>query len=778
MRKFCSFLLGIFLCTGLACAASRVQNSTPKKEAPSVSTRQANNTKNSTTSRSTTNRAQKTVQNDTKKTISRSAANKTVSPRQNITTRTNTPRSNISSRRTSRAATLSASTNTGIGENYNVCRDSYFACMDQFCANQNESYRRCVCSSRLPEIQKQEKLLSQTADNLQDFQSLNIDVISKTADEVKSMFSASTGEKTIKQDVSLSGKTLNNISDILQKNKHDALSTQGTLDIAGDIKNVWVTSDFIGSTNIANLTGESLYNAVHNQCVEIISENCTQSDLKMVTATYGMYIENDCSVLMSNIDNRLTAANAAIHTTRHQMQDARLENYDVHNSLSVNDCIAAVRKDITADTACGDNYIHCLDFSGKYLDLTTGTPIYSSEFYQLENQLSLSDDILKNKTNTKFVNMLDKKRIFAEKSLDLCTDNADAVWEEFLRQSIVEIYQQQQQRVQDVKSECLDVVNKCYLNKSDTLLNFSDNSSLISLGHTLELSEDLCADKLTTCSNLYGGGPAGLSVLVNTMREITNETIAQTCPELLKTFAQNICAVSTSDSAHSYPYGCRVYAPGESMYARNAICNSTLVNPFSRSAILPNEPVLPDAYYICESTNKLYTSCKFNYYLYNDSNTSNIATTCGGDDYYNSDTKYCRNHATECHICQPGYVCTGGKNAPQNLDQTLYDSCGLYYVGSLYQQLVRFAIQNCTRPSDDSYVLPDSILADVDTVMRSVKTNLISELSQECEDYNGTWVDIPWIDNDSDGYHDTTGDALSQSFYLYTGTNKLWGYCK
>jgi len=65
--------------------------------------------------------------------------------------------------------------------------------MDQFCAQQNESYRRCVCSSRLEDIKAQERLLSQTANQLQDFKDLNIEVIPKTAAEVKAMLSATAG---------------------------------------------------------------------------------------------------------------------------------------------------------------------------------------------------------------------------------------------------------------------------------------------------------------------------------------------------------------------------------------------------------------------------------------------------------------------------------------------------------------------------------------------------------------------------------------------------------
>ena len=737
---------------------------TTKTENTSTATRAQNNSRKTNTSRTATNQSKSASRTAQKKSsLLTDMTTKKVSARPNKNTTMTASYSNIFPRIISRSAT-SKTSNVSFSETYNSCRDAYFTCMDQFCATQSDDYRRCVCSSRLTEIIAQEKQLAQTADNLQDFQNLNIDVISKSKDEVKSMLSASNGEKNIKQDTSNSAKTLNNISEVLKQSKKNALSTQGTLDIAGNIKNIWSITDLIGSSNIADLTGESLYNAVHAQCAEAVSDFCTQSDLTMVSSAYGMYIENDCSILATGLNSRKVAANTAIRTTRHQMQDARLDNYNAHNSLSLNECVARVKQDITQDRACGSEYTHCLDFSGKYLNINTGEPIYSSDFYQLESQLSLSGNVLKNETNAKFVNLLDKKRAFAEQSLDLCVDNADAAWDEFLRQAIVEIYQQQQQRVQDVKAECLTVVNECYLKQSDTLQNFSDNSSIISLGHTLELSEDLCAEKLTTCSNLYGGGPEGLAVLVNTMHNITDETIAQACPEMLMTFAKNICSVPVNDSAHSYPYGCRVYAPGEAMYARVEMCNATLVNPFDRSDILVSTIIVPNTYYVCPLAQKRYVSCAFNRYLYNET----VSIEHG----------FSLNNASECRICPAGLICPGGKSKPQSVDSQLYDTCGIYYVGSLYQQLVRYALQNCRRPSDESYLLSESLLAEVNQVMQTVTNLLVSELSSECTNYNGTWVDIPWIDDDANGYHDTTGDTLNQDFYTRTGTNKLWGYCK
>ena len=767
MRKVCLALIGVFVCINGVFAAERNQNTVSRQSTkndivlPSRTTQ-----RQSVTSRNTNSR--------TNQTSSRNATNKSVVTR-STTLKTTATRTPAKTSRISRAAT----TTKTFGTNYNSCRDTYFTCMDQFCANLSSDYRRCICSSKLSSIQTQEKKLEHTAESLNDFESLNIDAISKTAAEVKAMSSATSGEKAIKKDTSDSMKDLQKISTVLKNTKQKSLSTAGQLDIAGDIKTIWSTTDLIGGSDIANLTGESLFNAVHTQCYDLSKDFCATSDLKMVASAYGMYIENDCAILQNNLDKKMTAANAELRSTRHKMQDARLENYDAHNSLSINDCVAAVRESVTNDVACGAGYIHCLDFTGKYVNITTGEAIYSPEFYQIENQISLSGDVLKNGKNAAFVNALNAKRSFAESNLDLCRDNADEVWNEFMRQAIVEIYQAQQKRVATVKDECLQVVNQCYLKQSESLKNFSDENSQMVFVQTLELSEEMCADKLNTCSNLYGGGPDGLNTLLATMTGITDLTIEQSCPNLLEMFARSTCAVTESDSLHTYPYGCRALAPGESYYARESLCNTTLINPFSRSDIITTQ-TFPQTYAdylgVCKDYRKKYTSCKVNYYLYNENGNT---LWCGGaESDYNNENKFCRHAATECRSCPTQSFCSGGTNAPIGINDELYRKCGQYYVGSLYQQLVIYALQNCTRTTNTTNVLSESLLAEVDKVAKSVRTSLIAILSKDCTDLNGKWVDSLWTDNNNDGYHDITGDALLYDFYVATGANKLWGYCK
>ena len=471
----------------------------------------------------------------------------------------------------------SNNSDANFGTGYNDCRDAYFACMDQFCANVDDGYRRCVCSSRLTEIKQKQAALTQSADSLGNFHDLNLDIIKKSADEVYAMTHATAGEQiaTTTTDDSVSAKTLGAISAVLSQTKSKALSNAGTLDAGGDIKSIWSTTDLASGANIANLTGEPLYNAVNAQCSEMVASVCPETALNMVISAYGMYIENDCATLATDLSKKKLTANASIRETGREMGTARLENYDAHNSLSINDCITKIRQDVTADTACGSDFVHCLDVTGLYLNIDTGEPIYSKSFYNLENQISLSGNILNNQTNHMFINTLNNKKIFAQNSLDKCRDVSGDVWDEFMRQAIIEIHQKQQEKIRDVKTNCLDVVNQCYDEKTNTLKDFSNVSNKTLLGLNLETVEDLCRDKLETCSNLYGGGPEGLKALVDNMHDIVTQRIVAECQDLLSDFGQNLCAVQSTDTLHSYPYTCRVYSPGDQRCAPKAGISDT-----------------------------------------------------------------------------------------------------------------------------------------------------------------------------------------------------------
>ena len=138
------------------------------------------------------------------------------------------------------------------------------------------------------------------------------------------------------------------------------------------------------------------------------------------------------------------------------------------------------------------------------------------------------------------VNALNNKKVFAQNSLDKCRDSSNNIWDEFMRQAIIEIHQKQQEKIRTVKTECLGVVNQCYDKQTTQLKDFSNVNDKPLLGLNLETVEELCKDKLTTCSNLYGGGTDGLARLIETMHEITDKTIEQSCKTLLTKYIQKL----------------------------------------------------------------------------------------------------------------------------------------------------------------------------------------------------------------------------------------------
>ena len=902
MRKVLSFLTACFVCIGATDAAVRTTNSsgrnTTLKQSQNVTVRDSAtpNASRNVDAGARTIVSRTTAPNTSRATVSRATTTNTTKTRDgNTISRTSTSRATIQPSRLTRAATESPTFSSG----YNSCRDAYFTCMDQFCATADDSYRRCFCSSRLSEIKSKQRALGDTADQIQNFKDLNIDVIPKTAAEVNAMLTASSGEYAASKakDTSESAQKLAGISSVLTNTKSKSLSMAGTLDIAGDINAIWANTELANGVNIANLSGETLYNAVHSQCADLVSEHCeSKSTLNMVIAAYGMYIENDCTMLSNALDKKKTTANTAIRETEREMENARLQNYNAHNATSINDCVAKVRNDITADTACGTNYVHCLDVSGLYLDRTTGEPIYTANFYKLETMLSLTGDVLTNQMNRMLVAELNRKRDMAEKSLSTCQDLADDVWDEFMRQAIAEIYQGQQSKIRQVKEECLDVVNKCYDSQTASLRDFSNTKEQLLLGSQLELSEEMCRDKLNACSNLYGGGTSGMRELVATMQNITSQKIAQNCLTTLQEYVTTLCAPPSNDTLHSYPYACRAYAPGEQKYAidwgcQNAIQTVSTTAGSSRKTAQTKEDTesatpqralqatvqsSPSTTlgsparsttksgtrsssngYTCDEDLKQYTSCAEGYYLseciglnsgfnsqtpicYDDSSTGNLKTgaqwsscqvnitnthfrnKCISKEAkvtFNSDgtsitiegqpnasTFTINTHykapdslkrvisgnqtnvkypgGTKCPYFKQTDQGSGGESGEQGQDdsgQTYYatpERCG-DYVGSLYQKVVRYALQACMRPStvenpsNGTTPISTAVLNDVNTTMDAVRFSMSKQLQNECERLGGYWVTTQY---DSDGYGSATLSQFAR-FYSETGANTKWGYC-
>lgn len=535
----------------------------------------------------TTNRSADTVARSASKTqVSRSAI---LGAKNKVRSATNTPvKSGMA-----RAANLARATAvfndvSKIGGGYAQCREAYATCMDQFCANANDTYRRCYCSQRFSEFRDTEAALDAVKLLLQQFEDNNLNAVDKTAAEVNAMYTATVGEAAIKNDVSGAQSILTEVTDILsgkkkpgEDNEKNTLNSElGLLDIDEDI---WggsssIFDNEIQRTNITDLEGQALYNETNKQCMELVKDVCSsEAVLNMATSSYNIMIVQDCNVYERKIDTQREAVMDTVRQAEKILRQARLEEYREHNSADVNECLTKVRTAMMQDTACGENYKRCLDYTGNYID-QNGNAIYSAALFKLTNLIDLyggdgmSSDILgMNPNYNRWFD--DEKRMFVTTALDSCRDIADTVWREFKRTAIIEIAQAQEAKLEEVRSSCVTTITECYDNQSGQMKDMEKNTAEVAGAIGVQAARAMCAEKVMACAAVYGNGTTckydpqtrkiensdacGLTQLMDYVGLVDSVKIAEECTSALTKRAQEMCAPASDDTDHAYPWGCR-----------------------------------------------------------------------------------------------------------------------------------------------------------------------------------------------------------------------------
>ena len=544
----------------------------------------------------------------------RSARSATTAP---VRSAANVTRSGVSRAAMSRATAVFDDVSK-IGGGYAQCREAYATCMDQFCAKANDTYRRCFCSDRFTSFRDTEDALDQAKVLLQQFEDNNLNAIDKTAAEVDAMYSATVGEAAIKNDTSGAAKLLAEIGDLISgKKKATSSSTSSTslgvmsLDFSSDIGDIWGGSSAVSSVfgsdsgvNLSALEGEDLFNQVHKQCSEMISDSCQSSAVaNMAKSAYGIMISQDCNAYEKSIDAKRQQVQNTVRQAEKILREARLEEYRAHNSQDVNECLDKVRTAMLKDTACGSNYQRCLDYTGAYINQSTGEPIYSARLFKLADLIVLngaSADVLAQ--NTAFDDFLDERRMFATTALDSCRDISSVVWTEFKRSALIEISQAQEEKLEEVRMSCVSTMKECYDTQSGALKDFDDTTAKAAGALSAYAAKAMCQDKVVACAALYGsseennkctfdgsgrisnGQACGLTALLSFVNSVDNTRVAEGCETAVENYLTELCTPAAGDKG--YPWGCRTKTLGNfsSVADKTLTATSSLADIISKYA--------------------------------------------------------------------------------------------------------------------------------------------------------------------------------------------------
>lgn len=500
--------------------------------------------------------------------LSRAAVSKSGTARSSVNrSAKNTNINNHVSRAAASRATAVFSDVTKIGGGYSNCRDAYATCMDQFCANADDSYRRCFCSNKFQGFRDMSDNLDQALGMLADFQNNNLNVIDKTTAEVDAMYSSTAGEDAIKKDTSASQKLLDEIGDILSgkrsSSNKSASSSLGIINFGSfsDLGDIWSNSDnsiFNRSSvdNISGLEGEALYKRASSQCAAITRDSCSSDALfNLASSAYSIMITQDCNIVEQSINAKKESVSQTVRKAESLLRDARLEEYRAHNSQDFNACLDKVE-----EAVCGEDYIKCLDYTGDYINQTTGKPIYNQLFKISEITPKLGDDDVLT-ANPRWNQELENKRqLYAVTALDGCRDLAEDVWNEFKHIAMIKIAQKQDELVQNAKDSCVSVIKDCYNYQTGELNDFAEVDDQYNFGAgSVVVARATCYDKVMACAALHGGSDGcqydrttrkisaieekkcGLQALLTFVDTVDSSKVAAECEKTLTARAHELC---------------------------------------------------------------------------------------------------------------------------------------------------------------------------------------------------------------------------------------------
>ena len=496
------------------------------------------------------------------------AASRSTKPRATIQSRATTQRltSPLPTATRVRAATT-ATTNRSdiISHDYKTCRDIYYECMDEFCANKDSQLKRCACSSRTHEFDRTKQSLDAADEKLLDFNqrllSVNMD-----REDVAALNVATAGENAYyeSKDTSASKRALDEIAKKLNT-KFDTGNFNTSLSALSWSLNADAAFDSVDSLSGASTTAKSgvaLYNAALPVCHEMAAEVCSDTDLDIAESGYQMIIEQDCNTVKKTYQVAADTAREKIREGSALLDMSRLDIYQTRNSDDILTCKRKMLDMLTDTSVCGPQLGKCLDMTGQYIDPTTGAAILSDKLVNLGGLITrpTNDATWSGMSgNEKFVSYLRSKEKFLSPATENCQDISDYVWDAFIEDALAQIKLAQEAKLEQMRQGCTTLTTQCLSDANDSIADF-DARALSIFGVAADKTVNaMCADIKNACTTLMQYTPDNTSNTnewIAGIDEITTDTtydkIVSTCTQVGRNCIVQACKSITGNFGLCY----------------------------------------------------------------------------------------------------------------------------------------------------------------------------------------------------------------------------------
>lgn len=449
------------------------------------------------------------------------------------------------SSRVARAATTANTVDTVINSNYKKCREVYYNCMDEFCANKDSQLKRCACSSRVNEFDSTKKRLANVEEKMLDFNQRLL-TVNMDKEDAAALNQATEGETAfLQKDTSKSKQMLDDISKKLNASFNDTNFNQSmtSISLSLDTDSAFDTVDSLQAASTTAKTGTALYSAALPICREMAAEVCSDDELSLAESGYQMVIEQDCNAVQKSYQTQVDQARDKVREGSALLDMSRLDVYQERNSDDILTCKQKMLTMLTDSTVCGDGLGKCLDTTGQYIDPSTGEALLSDKLVNLASLImrpSADQAWTSVPANQVFVTYLNSKKTFLAPAMENCQDIADAVWDAFIEDALAQIKLAQTKKLEDVRQSCTTLTTQCLADTAKTIQDF-DARALSTFGVLADKTvNEMCASIKNACTAVLNysvtGDETTDSDWATGMGEIatdkTYDTLMQTCREV------------------------------------------------------------------------------------------------------------------------------------------------------------------------------------------------------------------------------------------------------
>ncbi|MCM1295121.1 MAG: hypothetical protein NC311_06235 [Muribaculaceae bacterium] len=432
------------------------------------------------------------------------------------------------------------------------CREVYYSCMDEFCANKDAVLKRCACSTRIHEFDSVKKNLVAVEDKMLSFNQRLL-TVNMDKEDAAALYKATEGEIAFNQkDTSQSKKMLDEIAKKLNTSFDDSNFDRSLspISLSLNIDAAFDSIDSLQGTSTTSKSGTELYSAALPVCREMALEVCTDDELTIAESGYQMQIEQDCNTVAKSYQAQTDTARERVREGGALLDMSRLDIYQKRNSDDILTCKKKMLDMLTDSSVCGSDMGKCLDVSGQYIDPSTGEAFLTVNLINLGKLITRPTGDTTWTTapgNTTFVSFLNSKKKFLEPAMGNCQDIADTVWTEFIEDALAQIKLAQDKKLEDVRQSCTTLTTQCLSETAQSLADF-DARALSTFGVKADKTVNaMCADVTNACTALLQevGTDGADTDWIGGMTEITNnntyETILQTCREVGRACIVQVC---------------------------------------------------------------------------------------------------------------------------------------------------------------------------------------------------------------------------------------------